>query len=93
MCGPAPDATVLGAVGTKINWQPFKPLAIDPAQLVDTLSMRLMHEKLPKAQRNKAINAVAAVALSATPTQTQLLDRVRMAAYLIATSPKYQVEY
>jgi uncharacterized protein (DUF1800 family) len=93
VCGPAPDATVLGAVGTKINWQPFKPLAIDPAQLVDTLSIRLMHEKLPKAQRNKAINAVASVALSATPTQTQLLDRVRMAAYLIATSPKYQVEY
>lgn len=92
-CGPGPDATVSGAVGTKINWQPFKALAIDPAQLVDTLSLRLMHEPLPKAQRTKVINAVAAVTLSATPTQTQLLDRVRMAAYLVATSPKFQVEF
>lgn len=93
VCGPGPDATVFGAVGTKINWQPFKPLATDPAALVDAMSMRLLHEKLPKSQRTKAINAVAAVVLSATPTQTQLLDRVRTAAYLVAISPKYQVEF
>ncbi|HEX4885863.1 MAG TPA: DUF1800 family protein [Casimicrobiaceae bacterium] len=93
VCGPAPDATVFGATGTKINWQPFKALATDPAQLVDTLSLRFVHETLPKAQRTRVINAVAAIALSATPTQAQLLDRVRMAAYLIVTSPKYQVEF
>jgi hypothetical protein len=92
-CGQAPDVTVAGAIGTKINWQAFKPLAIDPAQLVDSVSYRLVHEYLPKAQRTRVINAVAAVTLSATPTQTQLLDRVRMAVYLIASSPKYQVEY
>jgi uncharacterized protein (DUF1800 family) len=93
ICGQGPDATVFQAVGTKINWQPFKPLATDPVQLVDAMSLRLLHERLPRALRTQAINAVAAVALSATPTQTQLLDRVRTAAYVIASSPKYQVEY
>ncbi len=93
VCGQNPDATVFGATGTKINWQPYKALATDPAQLVDLIALRLLHEPLPKAQRTKVINAVAAVALSATPTQTQLLDRVRMAAYLIASSPKFQVEF
>jgi uncharacterized protein (DUF1800 family) len=92
-CGPNPDVTYAFATGTKINWQAFKPLAVDPAALVDAVSLRLLHEKLPKSQRTKAINAVAAVTLSTTPTQLQLLDRVRMAAYLIATSPKFQVEF
>jgi hypothetical protein len=49
--------------------------------------------KLPKAQRLKVINAVTAVTLGTPFTNAQLLDRVRMAAYLIAVSPQYQVEH
>lgn len=93
ICGQNPDTTVVGATGTKINWQGYKVFATDAAQLVDLVSIRLLHEPLPKVLRTKVINAVAAVTLSATPTQTQLLDRVRMAVYLIASSPKYQVEF
>jgi len=33
------------------------------------------------------------VPLGTPYTNTQLLDRVRMAAYLIAVSPLYQVEF
>lgn len=92
-CGPAPDPTVFGSTGTKLSWQPFKTFAPDPVGLVDLLSIQLLNTKLPKAQRLKVINAVSAVALGTPFTNQQLLDRVRMAAYLIAVSPQYQVEY
>jgi hypothetical protein len=84
---------VYGSTGTKISWQAHKALATDPALLVDTLALQLLNAPLPKALRVKFINAVSAVNLSATPTNTQLLDRVRMAAYLISVTPQFQVEY
>ena len=93
VCGPAPDQTVYGATGTKINWQSLKTIAPDAAGLVDQVSMQLLNTKLPKAQRIRAINAVSAVTLGSSFTNTQLLDRVRMAVYLIAVSPLYQVEF
>jgi hypothetical protein len=92
VCGPAPDATVYGSTGTKTNWQPLKTLAIDPAALVDAVASKLLHEPMPKVMRQRIINAVASVTVSVPVTQTQLLDRVRMAVYLTAVSPKYQVE-
>jgi uncharacterized protein (DUF1800 family) len=93
VCGPNPDQTVYGSTGTKVNWQPLKTFASDAAGIVDVLSMQLLNTKLPKAQRIKIINAVSAVPLGTPFTNAQLLDRVRMAAYLIAVSPQYQVEY
>ena len=93
VCGPAPDVTVFGATGTKINWQGLKTFAPDVPGMVDIISNMLLNTTLPKAQRLKVINAVAAVPLSVPGTNTQLLDRVRMATYLIAVSPQYQVEY
>ena len=93
VCGPAPDQTVFGATGTKINWQSLKSIAPDTAGLVDQVSMQLLNAKLPKAQRIRAINAVSAVPGSSPYTNTQLLDRVRMAVYLVAASPLYQVEF
>jgi uncharacterized protein (DUF1800 family) len=93
ICGPARDPTVFGSTGTKINWQFLKTYATDPPGMVDILSYQLLNTKLPKAQRLKVINAVSAVALGTPFTNQQLLDRVRMAAYLIAVSPQYQVEY
>ena len=92
-CGPNPDVTVANSTGTKIQWQIYKTQASNPTLLVDTLSTDLHSAPLPKAQRIRIINAVSAVALSTPATNTQLLDRVRMAAYLVAVSPLYQVEY
>lgn len=93
VCGPAPDPTVYGSTGTKINWQSLKGQALDPANLVDVVSMKLLNAPLPKAQRARVMNAVAAVPLGTPYTHLQLLDRVRMAVYLIAISPQYQVEF
>jgi hypothetical protein len=93
ICGPAPDQTVYDATGTKINWQSLKAIAPDAPGLVDAVSMQLLNTKLPKAQRVRAINAVSAVALGTPFTNAQLLDRARMAVYLVAISPLYQVEF
>ena len=76
-----------------MDWQYLKGQSLDPANLVDVVSMKLLNSKLPKAQRVKAINAVAAVALGTPYTHAQLVDRVRMAVYLVASSPLYQVEF
>ena len=93
ICGPAPDTTVYGATGTKINWSYLKGQALDPANLTDVVAMKLLNAPLPKAQRVKVMNAVASVPLGTPYTHTQLVDRVRMAVYLIAISPLYQVEF
>ena len=93
LCGPNPDTTVAGAVGTKINWASLASLSTNPAALVDQVSMIMLYEVLPPGQRQHVINAVTAVTLSATPTVAQLRDRARTAVYLVAISPKYQVEY
>ena len=53
----------------------------------------LLRAPLPKYQRDAILKAVNSVTVSVTPTQTQLLDRVRMAVYLVAVSPKYQMEF
>ena len=39
------------------------------------------------------INAVAAVPVSVPMTNTQRLDRVRMAVYLVAVAPQYHVGF
>ena len=56
-------------------------------------SLMLLYERLPPAYRGAVIGAVSAVHVSATPTDAQMYDRARAAVYLIAVSPKYQVEH
>ena len=46
----------------------------------------------PAAARTAVINAVNAIALSATPTAQQKTDRARMATYLVAASNHYQIQ-
>jgi uncharacterized protein (DUF1800 family) len=81
-----PDSTVTGATGTRINLQPFQPLAANPDQLLDRLSLIFMHNTLSTQARQTILTAV-----NAYPA-TDTLGRVRQAAYLIATSAQYQVE-
>ncbi len=93
VCGPNPDATTVGSLGTKIDWTSLAALAATPAALVDQVSTVLLYGKLPPGPRQQVINAVTAVTVSTPPTANQLRDRARTAVYLIATSPKYQVEF
>jgi hypothetical protein len=93
ICGANPDPTVAGAVGTKFNWAAMKGFATTPDVLVDYVTAILLRAPLSKYQRDAILKAVNSVTLSVTPTQTQLLDRVRMAVYLVAVSPKYQMEF
>ena len=81
-----PDSTVTGATGTRINLQPFQSLAATPDQLLDRLNLILMHNTLSPQARQAILTAV-----NAYPA-TDTLGRVRQAAYLVATSPQYQVE-
>ncbi len=93
LCGSNADATTVGATGTKIDWSSLAALAATPATLVDQVSDILLYGKLPPGLRQQVINGVSGVAVSTPPTAAQLRDRARTAAYLIATSPRYQVEY
>jgi hypothetical protein len=93
ICGPNPDTSVAGAVGTKFNWAAMKGFATTPETLVDYVAAVVLRAPLPKYQRDAILKAVNSVTVSVTPTQTQLLDRVRMAVYLVAVSPKYQMEF
>ncbi|MBK6804741.1 MAG: DUF1800 family protein [Betaproteobacteria bacterium] len=90
--GIAPDQTLPGATGTRLNTYQFDQYATDAAVLTDRVSEMLIGGALPAAARTAVINAVNAVTLSATPTAQQLTDRSRMAVYLIASSYHYQVQ-
>lgn len=84
--GIAPDPTVPGAIGTKVNLQSLQALAGNPAQLVERLNELMLHNTMSTPMKNAIITAVQAVA------STDTLGRARMAAYLVATSSQYQVE-
>jgi uncharacterized protein (DUF1800 family) len=58
-------------------------LAANPASLVDTLSMLLMHSQMPASMRTTLINAI-------TPL-TNNAQRVRVAIYLVITSSQYKI--
>lgn len=83
---PDPNSPLVGAIGTHIDLAPFQALASDVPRLVDTIGDRLLPGQMTPEMRNAVITAVSAV--SATST----LDRVRTAVYLIALSPRFQLE-
>lgn len=58
-------------------------MAANPANLVDTLSMLLMHSQMPSNMRTTIINAI-------TPL-TSNAQRVRVALYLVITSSQYKI--
>jgi hypothetical protein len=89
--GSAPDASVPGAIGTKVNLQPFDVDVDDPARLVDRLSVLATGAALPPAARTTIINAVAAY--TSSNNQNWRAERVKQAAYLVFGSPFYQVQH
>ena len=80
------DTTVAAATGTQLNLAALQALAANPDQLLDRLNLIFMHNTLSTQARTAILTAV-----NAYPA-TDTLNRVRQAAYLIATSAQYQVE-
>ena len=81
-----PDPSVFGSTGTTLNLAPYQALASDASALVDRLDHNLMGGTLPVLVKNAIVAAVNTVA------PTDPLTRARTAAYLVVTSPHYQVE-
>jgi uncharacterized protein (DUF1800 family) len=84
--GIAPDSTVTGAIGTKVDLSPLAALADNPEKLMDKLDLVMMHKSMSSAMRDIIIQAINAVPAG------DPLTRARTAVYLVATSPQYQVE-
>ena len=83
--GALPDPTVAASTGTSADLSSLASMASADA-LVDGLSMQLMHGSL-----SSAAHAAIVTAVNAVPAGNGL-DRARMAAYLLASSPQFQVE-
>lgn len=82
----AADTTVVGAIGTSIDWAAFQALANDPAALVDKLAWTFTAGSLSDSARRIVVAAVNAVA-SSDP-----LTRAKTAAYLVLNASQTQVE-
>ena len=83
--GIAADPTVAGSIGTRIDLTSYAALASVPTTLVDQLDANMTHSSLSSTERNSIVSAVNAVSAS------DPVGRVRMAAYLISASPRYQI--
>ncbi len=84
--GIAPDATVAGSTGTQVDLSSLQALAATPTALVDRLDAQLTHQTMTATEKSAVTTAVGAVAA------TDTLGRARMAAYLVAVSPRYLIE-
>ncbi|HEX8458550.1 MAG TPA: DUF1800 domain-containing protein [Pyrinomonadaceae bacterium] len=75
--------------GTQLNFTAFEPLAANPSQLIDALDALLMHRTLSPAARTSITSALNSIPQTDANFARK---RVQTAAYLIATSPQYQVQ-
>ena len=82
----APDASVLGATGTSLNFANLQALSGDTAAMVEKLNEVMMNGSMSPAMKDAIVTAVNAQ----SPTDT--LARARCAAYLVATSAQFQVQ-
>lgn len=84
--GIAPDATVFGATGTKLDVSAYSAVASDANALADRIDRNLLHGTMPAAMKSAMVSAVNAVAATDPAT------RARTALYLAFSSPQYQVQ-
>ena len=82
----APDATVYDATGTAIDLGAYQAVAADAAVLADRFDRYLLGRTMSNAMRSAIVSAVNAVPAS------DPLNRARTAAYLVLTSPQFQVQ-
>jgi hypothetical protein len=76
---------VYGATGTRLDLAPYQALAGDPVALADRLDRDLLAGTMSPGMKSAIVTAVNAVGASDT------LNRARTAAYLVVTSPQFQV--
>ena len=89
--GADADASVPGALGTKVTLDAFLTDAANGAKLVDRLSMLAFGQVLPATPRTKVLAAVNWWTAATDPVDWRA-NRVRTAAYLVFASPEYQVQ-
>ena len=81
----APDATVYGATGTRLDLGRYQAVAASAGALADLLGRDLLAGTMSAGMKAAIVTAVEAVPASDT------LNRARTAAYLVVTSPHFQV--
>lgn len=79
------DNTVYGATGTTLDLAPYQSIAADPGALADRMDRDLLAGTMSAGMKSAIVTAVSAVAA------TDPLTRARTAAYLVVTSPQFQV--
>ncbi len=89
--GSVPNASVPGAVGTKVDLSAFTTDAADAAKLVDRIALLALGRPLPATPRQKVIDAVAWWDVNRDATNWKI-NRVKAAAYLVYGAPNYQVQ-
>ena len=83
--GIGADSSVAGSTGTQVSLAAYSALAATPAAMVDKLDALLAHSTLTAGEKAAIVTAVGAI------TATDTVGRARMAAYLVAASPRYQI--
>ncbi len=81
-----PDPTVFGASGTMLNFAAYTAIASDAGALAERLDRNLLNGTMSANMKNAIVTAVNAVAAN------DAVNRVRTAAWLVVTSPQYQVQ-
>lgn len=84
--GAKPQATVTQATGTSVDLTKIAALAGATAPLLDELDVRLMNARLSDPARQAVSKALESLSAG------DAAERARMAAYLLAISPQYQVQ-
>ncbi len=89
--GSAPSSDVPNALGTRVDLSAFLADADQPEVLVDRLSRLALGAPLPAAARTAVVNAVGAFTSANSGASNVRRYRVQQAAYLIFSSPQYQI--
>ena len=85
--------TVNGARDVRANYAPEIALANDPGALVDRMDLILMSGRMSPATRTRIVEAVSAVNIPQTGSQTTALtNRAKLAIYMTMASPEYLVQ-
>jgi uncharacterized protein (DUF1800 family) len=87
LAGPiAPDSSVTGATGTRVDLSSWQTAAVDAGTLADRIDELFFHGSMPSAMRNLLIQTVNGIAA------TDTASRAKAALYLALSSTQYQVE-
>jgi len=83
--GVTPDPNVAGSTGTFTDFTGYTALAATPSLLVDRMDALLNHATMSSTEKNAIVAAINGIPAWNTGA------RARTAAYLIVTSPTYQI--